>query len=1050
MSRFFIYRPVFAMVISIVIMIIGAISVPSLPVEQTPDITPPTVAVEANYPGASALVLAETVAVPIEEQVNGVEDMIYMSSKCSDDGSYELTVTFAVGTDIDMATVLVQNRVAIATPKLPDEVKREGVKVEKRSTAMVLLVNLVSPDGQFDEIYLSNYVGQNIKDVLARVPGVGKVQVMGAKDFGMRLWLDPDKLKARSLTTVDVVDAIREQNVQVAAGQIGAPPSPAGQQFQFTVNAQGRLSEVEQFEEMILKVGQEGRLVRVRDVARVELGAQAYNWSVRLAQRSAQDPSPKPSIACAVYQAPGANSLSVADGIRAAMDRLAEDFPQGMEYAIAYDTTMFVRVSIAEVIETLVVAVILVVLTVYVFLQDFRTTLIPAATIPVALIGTFAVMLALGLSINTLSLFGLVLAIGIVVDDAIVVVENTMRLIDQEKLSAKEATARAMDEVTGPVVATTLVLLAVFVPTAMMSGITGRLYQQFALTIATATVFSSVNALTLSPALCGILLRPTPTKRNFFFRAFNRVFDVSTTGYVNVVNITLRRTFASCLVFVALVALTMFGFLRIPGGFLPDEDQGYFIINTQLPDAATLERSDDVLAEVDAILAEMPAVEATIRISGYSALDSLVTPNAGAIFVVLRPWEERQEPSLHAAALVASVQSKLAEMTDAVSFAFLPPPITGLGNAGGFELRLQDRQNAGPLQLAAVASDLVAEGLQHPVLTRMNSNFRASVPQLFVDLDREKAKKLKIPLQKIFATLQAYLGSAYVNDFNKFGRVYKVMLQADGQYRNQVEDIASLFVRDTDGNMIPLNTLLEVTDTAGPQTVYRYNMFPSSSITGQQNQGYSSGDAIRAVEELSKQLLPSSMGFEWTGVTFQQIAAGSQAPMIFGLAIVMVYLFLAAQYEGWAIPFSVVLSVPLAVLGAVGATLLRGYDNNIYTQIGLVLLIGLASKSAILIVEFAKQRHAEGLTIRDAAVEAARLRFRAILMTAFSFILGVVPLVIASGAGAASRRALGTVVFGGMLAATVFGVFVIPLLYVLVQSLAEWVSGKPDADKASA
>ena len=964
--------------------------------------------------------------------------------------TYELTVTFAVGTDIDMATVLVQNRVAIATPKLPDEVKREGVKVEKRSTAMVLLVNLYSPDGQFDEIYISNYVGQNIKDVLARVPGVGKVQIMGAKDFGMRIWLDPDKLKARNLTTVDVVDAIREQNVQVAAGQIGAPPSPAGQQFQFTVNAQGRLSDVEQFEEMILKVGADRRLVRVRDVARVELGAQAYNWSVSLSQRSEEDPSPKPSIACAIYQSPGANSLSVADGIRANMQQLAGDFPQGLDYAIAYDTTTFVRVSIAEVIETLVIAVILVVLTVYVFLQDFRTTLIPAATIPVALIGTFAAMMALGLSINTLSLFGIVLAIGIVVDDAIVVVENTMRIIDDEKLPAKEATAKAMDEVTGPVVATTLVLLAVFVPTAMMSGITGRLYQQFAMTIATATVFSSINALTLSPALCGLLLRPTPETRNIFFRGFNWVFDVSTAGYMWIVKLSLRFAVVGCLVYAALLAATVLGFQKVPGGFLPDEDQGYFMVNVQLPDASTLERTDAVMEQVDAILAETPGIEATIRITGYSSLDALVTPNAGAVFVVLTPWEERQDPSLHAAALIDRIQPQLAQLTGAISFAFLPPPITGLGNAGGFEARLQDRQNAGPMQLQTIASDLVFEGEQDPVLTRMNSNFRATVPQLYVELDREKAKKLRIPLQNIFNTLQAYLGSAYVNDFNKFGRVYKVMLQADGPFRNDVGDIANLFVRDADGNMVPINTLLRVANTAGPQTIYRYNMFPCSSITGQQNLGYSSGEAIGAVESLADRLLPNAMSIEWTGVTYQQIKAGNQAPLIFGMAIVFVYLFLAAQYESWSIPIAVVLSVPLAVLGALTATLIRQYDNNIYTQIGLVLLIGLSAKSAILIVEFAKQRRAEGLSVIEAAAEASHLRFRAILMTAFSFILGVVPLVIASGAGAGSRRALGTAVFGGMLAATVLGVFFIPLLYVVVQGVMEWLTGgsKKEPQKA--
>ncbi|MBN2291913.1 MAG: multidrug efflux RND transporter permease subunit [Pirellulales bacterium] len=1034
-SRFFINRPIFACVISIVIMLIGGITIGFLPVEQTPDITPPTVSVSTTYPGASADVVAETVATPIEEQINGVEDMIYMSSKCTNDGKYDLTVTFAVGTDIDMATVLVQNRVAIAQPKLPEEVKREGVKTEKRSTSMVLMVNLISPDNSYPELELSNYISINIKDVLARVPGVGKVEVMGAKDYGMRIWLNPNKLKARGLTTNDVVDAIREQNVQVAAGQIGAPPSPTGQEFQYTVNTLGRLTDKEQFENMVLKVGDEGRVLRVRDVARVELGAQAYNWSVQL--------NGKPSIAVAIYQLPGANSLAVANGIREEMEKLAEAFPKGVDYEIAYDTTMFVKASISEVIETLFVAVILVILTVYVFLQDIRTTLIPAATIPVALIGTFAVMMGLGLSINTLTLFGLVLAIGIVVDDAIVVVENTMRLIDTEKLDAKAATAKAMEEVTGPVVATTLVLLAVFVPTAMMGGITGRMYSQFAMTIATATVFSSINALTLSPALCGVLLRPTPETRGVFFRGFNAVFEFTRGGYVNTVGLMARRAVFSMLLFIVMAGLMVYGFINVPTGFIPDEDQGYFIINTQLPDGATLERTDHVLLQIDKILEDTPGISNIIKISGYSALDSLAIPNAGTYFVVLENWSERSDPSLHAQAIVNSIFPKLAAIQDSQTLAFLPPPITGLGNAGGFEFQLQDRGNMGVIMLQTAAEDMVSEGEASGRLTRMNSNLRASVPQLFLNVDRVKAKKLNVPLQSIFSTLQAYLGSAYVNDFNKFGRVYKVMIQADGQFRNQIEDIDQLYVRSTDGKMVPLNTLLTVTDTVGPQTIFRFNQFTSTTITGQPAPGYSSGQAIESMETLASKVLPTSMGYQWSGVTYQQIIAGNQAPFIFGMAIILVYLFLAAQYESWSIPIAVLLSVPLAILGAVALTWMRSYDNNIYTQIGLVLLIGLSSKSAILIVEFAKQLRAEGKSIIDAAVHAANLRFRAILMTAFSFILGVVPLVIASGAGAASRRSLGTAVFGGMIAGTVLGVFMIPVLYVVVQRISEVLRGKP-------
>jgi hydrophobic/amphiphilic exporter-1 (mainly G- bacteria), HAE1 family len=1049
-SRFFINRPIFACVISIIIMILGGVTIPFLPVEQTPDITPPTVVVETTYPGASAEVVQETVAVPIEEQVNGVEDMIYMSSKSSDDGKYELTVTFEVGTDIDMATVLVQNRVAIAMPKLPEETKKEGVKTEKRSTNMVLMVNLTSEKDEkgkprYDELYLSNFATQRIKDVLARVPGVGKVQIMGAKDFGMRFWLDPNKMKARGLTTAEVSDAIREQNVQVAAGRIGAPPTEADQQFQYTVNTLGRLTDAEQFQDMVLKVGDERRVVRAKDVARVELGAQSYDWEVQL--------NGDPSIAIAIYQLPGANALEVRNGIEQRMIELKEDFPNGMDYVMAYDTTMFVKASISEVIETLFIAVILVVLTVYIFLQDLRTTLIPAVTIPVALIGTFAVMMGLGMSINTLSLFGLVLAIGIVVDDAIVVVENTMRLIDTEGLSAKEATSKAMLEVTGPVVATTLVLLAVFVPTAVMSGITGRLYAQFSMTIATATVFSSINALTLSPALCGMLLRPSNSEKkgrdipilglplkllDAFFAAFNKVFDVTTKGYTGIVGFTIRRAFISFLLLMGMMVAMGYGFMNLPTGFIPDEDQGYFIVNAQLPDGATLPRTKKVLEEIDAILKETDGVKDRISVEGYSALDSLVTTNAGCVFVVLENWADRPDPDLHAAALVQEIQPKLAKLRASISFAFLPPPITGLGNAGGFEYRLQDQGGKGLVELQKNGDALVATSVENPRLSRLNNNFRATVPQIYLDVDRLKVKKMGIPLQTVFATLQTYLGSAYVNDFNRDGRVYRVMMQADSEYRSSTKDIERLDVRNPAGRMVPLSTVVDIRDWAGPKTIYRYNMFPASTITGQPGLGFSSGQAVQAMEAMSDEVLPPGMGYEWSGVTYQQIVAGNQAPYIFTFAIILVYLFLAAQYESWSIPFAVIFSVPLALLGAILATWARGFDNNIYTQIGIVLLIGLAAKTAILIVEFAKQKHEEGLSVRDAAVEAARLRFRAILMTAFSFILGVLPLVVAAGAGAASRQSLGTAVAGGMTAATVLGIFFIPVSYYVVQRTSEW------------
>lgn len=1039
LSKFFIYRPIFACVISIVIVIIGLITIPLLPIEQTPDITPPTVMVSTNYPGASADVISETVAAPIEEQVNGVEDMIYMQSKSSSDGTMKLTISFEVGTDIDMATVLVQNRVKLAEPVLPEDVKREGTNTKKQSTNLTLIVNLLSPDGEYDEIYLSNYIKLRIEDELKRIFGVGDIELFGAKEFGMRIWLNPERLKVRQLTTNDVVNAIREQNIQVAAGQIGAPPSPRGQVFQYNVNTLGRLSEVEQFENIILKISDDGRILRLKDVARVELGAKAYTTNALL--------NNAPSIAIGVYQLPGANALGLVKDIRAKMDELSESFPEGVEYAIAYDPTLYISESVKEVVTTLIIAIILVILTVYVFLQDLRTTLIPSITIPVSLIGTFGVMMALGMSINTLTLFGLVLAIGIVVDDAIVVVENTMRIIDEEGLPAKEATEKAMIQITGPVVATTLVLLAVFVPTAMMGGITGRLYKQFALTISTATVLSSINALTLSPALCGMILRPTKEKHSFLFSWFNKTFEVTSNKYMNIIKKIVRKTTFTMFLFGIMVVAMVFVFDLVPGGFIPDEDQGYFFAQVQLPDGATLDRSEKVIERVNKILADTPGVADVISIAGYSLLDSLNITNTGCCFVALDEWDKRKGPSLHVNGIIESVQQKFSKIQEADCFAFLPPPITGLGNAGGFEFQLQDRANAGLIQLQKIGDDLELEGNSGDALTRMNSNFRANAPQLYLDVDRIKAKTLQIPLQDIFDTLQAYLGSMYINDFNLFGRTFRVMIQADHEFRSRIEDITRLEVRDKDGRMIPLDTLLQVKDTAGPQTIFRFNLYPSSQITGEPTKGVSSGQAIAAMEQLAEDTLPPSMNYQWSGISYQQILAGNKAPIIFGLALIFVYLFLAAQYESWSIPTAILLSVPIAILGAILLTFIRAYDNNIYTQIGLVLLIGLSCKNAILIVEFCKQLHGEGKSIYQAAIEAAKLRFRPILMTAFSFILGVVPLVIASGAGASSRRSLGTAVFGGMTTSVIFGVFLIPVLYVVIQGASEKFSKSPKKKK---
>ncbi len=1038
-SRFFIHRPIFASVIALLTILLGGISVLSLPVENTPDITPPTVQISSVYPGANARVIAETVTRPIEEEVNGVEGMIYISSKSSDDGSSTITVTFEVGTDIDMATVLVQNRVAIAEPKLPEEVKRQGVVTKKQSTSMVMMVNLISPDDSRDSLFLSNYATTRIRDGLLRIKGVGDVQVMGARDFSMRVWLDPTLMAARELTVNEIVAALKEQNVQVAAGQIGQPPTAPGQEFQYTISTQGRLSEAEAFDGIIIKTGENGQLVYLRDVARLERGAENYNWNVRL--------NKKESIALAIYQLPGANALSIAEAITQRMDELSASFPRGMEYRVPYNTTLFIDASISEVVVTLCIAVILVILTVYIFLQDWRTSIIPTLTIPVSLIGTFAVMLLTGMSINTLSLFGLVLAIGIVVDDAIVVVENTMRLIDEEGLSSKDAATKAMEQVTGPVVATTLVLLAVFVPTAMMGGITGRLYQQFAMTISIATIFSSINALTLSPAMCGLLLRPTPTKRNFIFRGFNSVLDVSTSVYLRVVRKAARVLILMLLIFGGLIYCLYYGFQTVPTGFVPNEDQGYFFVVCKLPDAAALGRTTEVQERIEEVTTNTPGVQDVIAIDGYSFIEGVLIPNAGSQIVILDPWDERTTPELKLGAIMANVSAQCADIQEAQVIAFPPPAISGLGSASGFEFQLQDRGGIGLNNLQTFAEDIVAAGTDDPVLIGMNSGFRAAVPQVYVDVNRTKVKTLDIPLDSVFGALQAYLGSAYVNDFEAFGRSYKVMVQADQHFRNRIEDIGRIQVRNRSGAMIPLSSFITVTDSVGPQTIYRYNLYPSSRIGGDSATGFSSGEAINAVEAIAAEKLPDTMGYEWSGITFQQIESGDTAAVIFSLAIMVVFLVLAAQYESWSIPIAILMFVPLGLLGGILPSLILGTDNNIYTQIGFVLLIGLAAKTAILIVEFAKQIHEEeGLPVRESAIKAAHLRFRPILMTAFSFILGVAPLVIATGAGAMSRRSLGTAVFGGSLFSTVVGIFLIPIFYILIQGTSEWVRGvKPNA-----
>ncbi|NQV33574.1 MAG: efflux RND transporter permease subunit, partial [Phycisphaeraceae bacterium] len=916
---------------------------------------------------------------------------------------------------------------------LPEEVKRQGVITQKQSTSMSQAIALVSPNGTYDDVYLSNYINIRLKDSLSRVEGVGSIMVFGAKDFGMRIWLNPDKLKARNLTTQEVLQTIREQNVQVAAGKIGASPSPADQQFQYTVRTMGRLKESGQFEDIVVKIGPKGQIVRLKDIAKIELDSQSYNSYCNF--------NGSPSVAMGIYQRPGANSLEVANGLMKTIERLSEDFPDDLEYRVAYDPTLFITESLREVIRTLGIAVLLVILMVYLFLQDLRTTLIPALTIPVSLIGTLAAMKVMGMSVNTMSLFGLVLAIGIVVDDAIVVVENTKRLIDEEKLSARQAAIKAMEQITGPVIATTLVLLSVFVPTALIGGVSGKLYSQFAMTISTATVFSTINALTLSPALCALLLRPTPQKRGLLFRLFNRLMDAGTQSYMSVVKRLTRVSVVGMVIFGLICGLGYLGLKFTPGGFIPNEDEGYFLIGLRLPDGASLHRTREVTDQVAAILESTPGVKNNFAIGGLSVLDGFIpVPNGATFFVMLDPWSKRRDPSLHVEGILESVNMSLFGVSEAMGFAFAMPPIQGMGNAAGFEMQVQDRGGAGLETLERVGNELTFKGNSDPGLTGVRSTFRASVPQLYLAIDRTKAKMLNVSLSEIFNTLQTNLGSTYVNDFNLFTKTFKVLAQADKNFRNNVEDIKRLEVRNGDGNMVPLGTLLDVQDAVGPQTVTHYNMYPSTTINGAPNMGQSTGQAMAAIEKICDETLPSTMGFEWSGMSYQQIQAGNKAPLIFGLAALFAFLFLAAQYESWAIPVAIVFSVPLALFGAIAFTFFRSLDNNIYTQIGFVLLIGLATKTAILLVEFAKKLHEEdGYTITEAALEASRLRFRPILMTALSFVLGVVPLLIAQGAGASARIALGTAVFGGMLIATILGVFLIPTFYVFVQKAAEFV-----------
>ena len=1048
LSDFFIDRPIFAAVLSAFITIGGAISLLKLPISEYPEVVPPSVVVRATYPGANPKVVADTVAAPLEQQIVGVEDMMYMSSTSTSDGSLYLTVTFKQGADIDRAQVQVQNRVSQATPRLPEEVRALGVTTLKSSPNLTLVVHLTSPDGRYDGQYLRNYATLNVRDTLARIQGAGDVQLFGGGDYAMRVWLDPSKLAARNLTAGDVITAIREQNVQVAAGAIGAPPSNQSQ-FQLQLNVKGRLSDEQQFRDIIIKTGAEGEIVRVGDVGRVEMGAQTYSIRSLLDNKDA--------VAIPIFQAPNSNALQLSNDVRAKMEELKKDFPAGVDYTIVYDPTVFVRQSIEAVIHTLLEAVALVVLVVILFLQTWRASIIPLIAVPVSIIGTMAVLLGFGFSINVLSLFGLVLAIGIVVDDAIVVVENVERHIESGQ-SPLEATKSAMGEVSRPIIAITLVLCAVFVPVAFVPGLTGEFYRQFALTIAISTVISAFNSLTLSPALAALLLKPHGAKKDWltrgmdkvfgpFFKRFNRGFERASNAYSRSTTTIVRRTGIALVVYAGLIALTYVGFNMVPGGFVPGQDKKYVIAIAQLPPAATIDRTDEVIRKIGEIGMKQPGVEHAVQFSGMSVNGFTPSSSAGIVFFGLDDFEKRKGKGLTANEIANSLTQKMGSIQDAFVIVVPPPPIIGLGTLGGFKLQIEDRADLGEEALFNATQAAIKASYQDPSLFGGFSTYQINVPQLDVDLDRTKVKRQNVKMSDVFDTLNVYLGSVYVNDFNKFGRTYQVLAQADAPFRSHVEDILPLKTRNATGDMVPLGSLLSVKEAFGPDTVQRYNAYRASDINAGPAPGYSSGQAQAAMVKILEKTLPHGMSYEWTDLAYQQTLAGGAAFLVFPLCVIFVYLVLAAQYESLTLPLAIILIVPMCLLAAITGVFLTHGDNNVFTQVGLIVLVGLACKNAILIVEFAKHLEEERMMDTVSAVlEAARLRLRPILMTSIAFIAGVIPLVLASGAGAEVRHTLGVVVFGGMLGVTMFGLLLTPVFYVLIRRMAKRQAAAGDSD----